>query len=137
VNEDAVSDAFQRQFNEDGGGELPLNDVARMVGCWHGLSKRGPQFKDAGDDQPLDLRFSRCSQYSTLLTLSTVPGFSGMDRVEREPRRHGQRISEKSLGADAPGVADPPRLNEVEPISREGRDATSVACFEKCAILAQ
>ena len=53
VNEDAVSDAFQRQFAEDGGGELPLNDVARMVGCWHGLSKRGPQFKDAGDDQPM------------------------------------------------------------------------------------
>jgi len=53
VNEDAVSDAFQRQFTEDGGGELPLNDVARMVGCWHGLSKRGPQFKDAGDDQPM------------------------------------------------------------------------------------
>ena len=53
VNEDAVSDAFQRQFTEEGGGELPLNDVARMVGCWHGLSKRGPQFKGAGDDQPM------------------------------------------------------------------------------------
>lgn len=53
VNEDAVSDAFQRQFSDEGGGELPLNDVARMVGCWHGLSKRGPQFKDAGDEQPM------------------------------------------------------------------------------------
>jgi predicted helicase len=53
VNEDAVSDAFQRQFTAQGGGELPLNDVARMVGCWHGLSKRGPQFKDSGDEQPM------------------------------------------------------------------------------------
>ncbi len=53
VNEDAVSDAFQRQFTAEGGGELPLNDVARMVGCWHGLSKRGPQFRDAGDEQPM------------------------------------------------------------------------------------
>ena len=46
VNEDAVSDAFQRQFNHDGNG-LPLDDAARIVGCWHALSKRGPQF--AGD----------------------------------------------------------------------------------------
>ncbi len=47
VNEDSVSDAFQRQFAESGN-ELPLNDVARMVGCWHGLSKRGPQFDGDG-----------------------------------------------------------------------------------------
>src|SRR5690606_9154342 len=53
VNEDAVSDAFQRQFSAEGGGELPLNDVARMVGCWHGLSKRGPQFKAVGDETPM------------------------------------------------------------------------------------
>ena len=53
VNEDAVSDAFQRQFSAEGGGELPLNDVARMVGCWHGLSKRGPQFRDVGDETPM------------------------------------------------------------------------------------
>lgn len=53
VNEDAVSDAFQRQFSAEGGGELPLNDVARMVGCWHGLSKRGPQFKSVGDETPM------------------------------------------------------------------------------------
>ena len=46
VNEDAVSGAFQRQFvNNDSG--LALNDAARIVGCWHALSKRGPQF--AGD----------------------------------------------------------------------------------------
>lgn len=53
VNEDAVSDAFQRQFAAEGGGELPLNDVARMVGCWHGLSKRGPQFRQVGDETPM------------------------------------------------------------------------------------
>ena len=46
VNEDAVSGAFQRQLAADGA-DLALNDVARIVGCWHGLSKRGPQF--AGD----------------------------------------------------------------------------------------
>ncbi|WP_420451789.1 helicase-related protein [Ilumatobacter sp.] len=53
VNEDAVSDAFQRQLASESGGELQLNDVARMVGCWHGLSKRGPQFRDSGDLNPM------------------------------------------------------------------------------------
>ena len=43
VNEDAVSGAFQRQLST-GDGELALDDVARIIGCWHGLSKRGPQF---------------------------------------------------------------------------------------------
>lgn len=51
VNEDAVSAAFQRQLATAGDGELALDDVARIVGCWHGLSKRGPQF--AGDDVPM------------------------------------------------------------------------------------
>ena len=46
VNEDAVAGAFQQQLAADGA-DLALNDVARIVGCWHGLSKRGPQF--AGD----------------------------------------------------------------------------------------
>lgn len=43
VNEEAVSAALQRELADDGH-ELSLNDVARIVGCWHGLSKRGPQF---------------------------------------------------------------------------------------------
>ena len=46
VNEAAVSGAFQRQLAGDGAG-LPLDDAARIIGCWHALSKRGPQF--AGD----------------------------------------------------------------------------------------
>jgi predicted helicase len=50
VNEDAVSSAFQRQLAKTDG-ELGLDDVSRIVGCWHGLSKRGPQFDD--DDIPM------------------------------------------------------------------------------------
>jgi predicted helicase len=49
VDQDAVSEAFQRQLATDG--ELALDDYARIVGCWHGLSKRGPQFGD--DNQPM------------------------------------------------------------------------------------
>lgn len=50
VNEDEVSAVFQREF-ADGDGELALDDMARIVGCWHGLSKRGPQFE--GDNVPM------------------------------------------------------------------------------------
>lgn len=52
VNEDAVSAAFQRQF-ETTDGELALDDMAKIVGCWHGLSKRGPQFAD--DNMPIEV----------------------------------------------------------------------------------
>ena len=44
MNEDAVSGAFQRQLASDGT-DLTLDDAARIVGCWHALSKRGPQFE--------------------------------------------------------------------------------------------
>jgi predicted helicase len=50
VNEDEVSAVFQREF-ADSDGELALDDIARIVGCWHGLSKRGPQFE--GDNVPM------------------------------------------------------------------------------------
>ena len=50
VNEESLPAAFQKHFT-DSAGELALGDVARIVGCWHGLSKRGPQFK--GDSVPM------------------------------------------------------------------------------------
>ncbi|HET7388176.1 MAG TPA: type ISP restriction/modification enzyme [Nocardioidaceae bacterium] len=39
VDERAVSAQFQRQFADEGS-ELRLDDVAKLVGCWNGLSKR-------------------------------------------------------------------------------------------------
>jgi predicted helicase len=39
VDEEAVSKSFQGLFEENG--DLNLDDVARIVGCWNGLSKRG------------------------------------------------------------------------------------------------
>lgn len=39
VDEEAVSKSFQGLFEENG--DLKLDDVARIVGCWNGLSKRG------------------------------------------------------------------------------------------------
>ncbi len=50
VNEESLPATFQKHFT-DSAGELALGDVARIVGCWHGLSKRGPQFK--GDSIPM------------------------------------------------------------------------------------
>lgn len=45
VDEEAVSASFQRHLADEDG-ELALDDAAKIVGCWHGLSKRGPQFGD-------------------------------------------------------------------------------------------
>lgn len=39
VDERIINPKFQRQFaNEDG--EIPLEDIARIIGCWNGLSKK-------------------------------------------------------------------------------------------------
>ncbi|MGO2634299.1 MAG: restriction endonuclease, partial [Galactobacter sp.] len=39
VDEESVATSFQDLLSE--GGEMNLDDVARIVGCWNGLSKRG------------------------------------------------------------------------------------------------
>jgi len=39
VDEGSVSRTFQNQFAEHG--ELKLDDVAKIVGCWNGMAKRG------------------------------------------------------------------------------------------------
>ena len=67
VNEEDVSAAFQKTLTDDDG-ELALDDVARMVGCWHGLSKRGPQFGD--DNQPMQrvVAFSNTIKQSKAFT---------------------------------------------------------------------
>ncbi|NVM98522.1 type ISP restriction/modification enzyme [Arthrobacter sp. SDTb3-6] len=53
VDEEAVSRSFQGMFEENG--DLKLDDVARIVGCWNGLSKRGVngQRLDIADDSPM------------------------------------------------------------------------------------
>lgn len=47
VDEGEVSELFQTQLADDGI-ELKLDDAAKIIGCWHALSKRGPQF---GEDK--------------------------------------------------------------------------------------
>ncbi|MEV8143806.1 type ISP restriction/modification enzyme [Specibacter sp. NPDC078709] len=53
VDEEAVSRSFQGMFEENG--DLKLDDVARIVGCWNGLSKRGVngQRLDIVDGSPM------------------------------------------------------------------------------------
>jgi predicted helicase len=41
VDEQAVEPIWQRVMTDDDGAELRLDDVARIVGCWNGLAKRG------------------------------------------------------------------------------------------------
>ncbi|MCC3291257.1 type ISP restriction/modification enzyme [Arthrobacter sp. zg-Y1110] len=54
VNEDAVSRSFQGLFEENG--DLSLDDAARIVGCWNGLSKRGVNGErlSIGDTAPMN-----------------------------------------------------------------------------------
>ena len=65
VNEDDVSSAFQSQLTSEDG-SMSLNDVARMVGCWHGLSKRGPQFGDDSKPMQRAVAFSSTIKQSKL-----------------------------------------------------------------------
>ena len=52
VNQEAVSEAMQEAFAEDG--ELSLDDATRLVGCWNGLAKRGDSEHSFGlDPQPM------------------------------------------------------------------------------------
>lgn len=54
VNEEAVSRSFQGLFEENG--DLSLDDAARIVGCWNGLSKRGVNGErlSIGDTSPMN-----------------------------------------------------------------------------------
>ncbi|MDQ1053066.1 putative helicase [Arthrobacter sp. SORGH_AS 212] len=53
VDEETVSKSFQSLFEENG--DLNLDDAARIVGCWNGLSKRGVngQRLDITDASPM------------------------------------------------------------------------------------
>ena len=49
VNEEQVSRTFQRQLADDNS-ELRLDDIAKIVGCWNGLAKRGHTEHDFDTD---------------------------------------------------------------------------------------
>lgn len=53
VNEAHIPQAFQSVLASPDGSELQLSDVAKMVGCWHALSKRGAQFGADDDGIPM------------------------------------------------------------------------------------
>jgi predicted helicase len=67
VNEGEVAASFQRQL-ASGGNELGLNDVARLVGVWHALSKRGPQFGDDAAPMQRAVSFTNTIKSSTQIT---------------------------------------------------------------------
>ena len=92
VNEDAVSGAFQRQLAADGT-DLALNDVARIVGCWHGLSKRGPQF--AGDQ----VAMQRAVAFSS--TIKASKAFAEMfPRIANEALEHRRDANAVKIETD-------------------------------------
>lgn len=54
VDEHAVERTFQRLMTTQDGSELNLDDVARIVGCWNGLAKRGIDRERLGIGASLD-----------------------------------------------------------------------------------
>ena len=87
VNEEAVDGAFQRQLADSESG-LKLNDLARIVGCWHALSKRGPQF--AGDQAPMQ----RAVAFSTTIKASQAftKAFPAIANEALEDRRDANAV---------------------------------------------
>ena len=69
VDEGEVSRAFQKQLADDGI-ELNIDDAAKMIGCWHALSKRGPQFED--DKLPMKRAVSFTSTIKESISFSDV-----------------------------------------------------------------
>ena len=69
VDEGEVSRAFQKQLADDGI-ELNIDDAAKMIGCWHALSKRGPQFED--DKLPMKRAVSFTSTIKESISFSNV-----------------------------------------------------------------
>ncbi len=67
VNEDAVSSAFQRQLAGTDK-DLKLDDVSKIVGCWHALSKRGPQFESDNTPMRRAVAFSSTIKQSVAFT---------------------------------------------------------------------
>lgn len=77
VNQDAVNEAMQDAFAQDG--ELKIEDATRLVGCWNGLAKRGDTEHSFGlDPQPMrravaftrDIKSSKkvASQFTDVVT---------------------------------------------------------------------
>ena len=113
VNEEAVDGAFQRQLADPESG-LALNDLARIVGCWHALSKRGPQF--AGDQ----VAMQRAVAFSTTIKASQAftkafPAIANEALEDRPRRQRGadrgrphRRHDQRQGPIRGPGVAPGP-----------------------------
>jgi len=54
VDETAIAKTFQSQLSDDGG-ELNLDDAAKIVGCWNGLAKKGSS-EHSFDTDPAPMR---------------------------------------------------------------------------------
>lgn len=90
VNQDAVNEAMQEAFAQDG--ELTLDDATRLVGCWNGLAKRGDSEHSFGlDAQPMrravafarDIKSSKkvASQFTDVVT-AYVDGHEDEDSAD-------------------------------------------------------
>ncbi len=104
VDEGQVSRTFQRQLADDNS-ELRLNDIAKIVGCWNGLAKRGYAETDFGTD---DAPMTRAVAF--VGTIANSRKFAGLFGGVVADYTEAHRISDTGQDDDS----TPPLICEVE-----------------------
>ena len=98
VDEGQVSRTFQQQLADDSR-ELRLDDLAKIVGCWNGLAKRGHTEHDFGTDpEPM----TRAVAFAG--TIANSKKFAEMFRGVVADYLDAHRLGEAVAGASAQGA---------------------------------
>lgn len=100
VDEKSVSQTFQLQLADEGN-ELRLDDAAKIVGCWNGLSKRGTS-EHSFDADPFPMR--------------RAVAFSGTIKASKQIESlFGSTVAQYAAAHDLEGEAgDPPLACEIQ-----------------------
>jgi predicted helicase len=112
VNEEQVSRTFQRQLADDDC-ELRLDDIAKIVGCWNGLAKRGNTEHDFGiDSAPMTRAVAFAGNIANSKKFaetfrSVVCDYLEAHRLADPPRDHdGDEQARTAAGTAAPLVCE-------------------------------
>ena len=112
VDEGHVNRTMQSALTDPRNSELQLDDVAKIIGCWNGLAKRGEAEHDfAGDPEPMRraVAFSRSIKDSKRLT----------DRFQAIVDEYAANLDISDDDVNAPG-----RVNQILPAAVDHVDGS-------------
>lgn len=127
VDEGEVSRSFQSQLAEDGI-ELNIDDAAKMIGCWHALSKRGPQFGD--DKEPMKRAVSFTSTIAESKRFASVFPALVKDALENWGKKNAVRIEAEHVDGKTNVLERSKRIAWLE--EEAGRAVCRVLSNAKC-----